>query len=268
MSSSTGAGTILRGNWTAPGSRRSTGSATGCSRPTRSLPGSTRASACSTTARRGCSAARRSRTRWASFVRATIRGGCGCSRPTAPAACGGCSQASTRPCAPRAGPWSCVSARARVWGSAWRRCVRRRSASSRRRDSPISAHRRCGCSSCSSATGRRKTCSTSPSSRPAAARGSGSRAMRPPEKQSSRRRSTSWPSATATCSRSCSKASRAPTRAPRSASPASTSRTCSSTLATCCANTRRSSSARPGASAPSWSTSSRTPTAFNATSST
>ena len=54
---------------------------------------------------------------------------------------------------------------------------------------------------------------------------------------SSRRRSTSWPRATATCSRSCSTASPPRTRRRRTASRRSTSRTSSCARATCCATT-------------------------------
>ena len=70
----------------------------------------------------------------------------------------------------------------------------------------------------------------------AACRGARAAAFRTPE-GGGRRRSRSWRRATASCSRSCSPASRPRTPRPRIASRRSTSRTCSCVPASCCART-------------------------------
>ena len=200
------AATTSRASSTAPGSRRSTASAAGCCARIRSRPGSTRASACSTRARRRVLRGEAFDARARGVLRRrTSRSGCGCSRRTAPAGCGGCSRASTRRSA-RPGATSCSSsASGRASTSARRRAARRGggAARRRRRRPRRSAERRRA--SCSIARRRIAARAAARSLGDLALRGRARRVVRARRaRRSSRRRSRSSPRATASCCRSCS----------------------------------------------------------------
>ena len=236
-------------SWTGPGSRRSTASATGCCRRIRSRPGSTRASACSTTARARCSAARLSTRRSRSSAANDPE------RLRLLAAYGG-----TRLRRMLTGVHETLRSAGRALRlelGAAARARRARRASCAARGTPTDER---GTQRCARRSARARALLDLSELR---ARGE------PPSVEEARQAvEQAALEALAARDRACCRSScsmfAAPTAPPRTASRRSTSRTSSCLRATCSGSTRRSASARAGASARSWSTSSRTRTASSA----
>ena len=247
---------------TAPGSRRSTASAAGCSAPTRSPPASTRGSACSTSRRRACCRARRSTRALERFCAAdepdrwqllATYGAAGLRRMLVErlrdAALGG--------------PRARARARRRARPSTTRVAALREAASVPRSTTERRPRRSAAAAAAALDADRRR--------RAAGARCSSSRELQRARRRArrrstrratrwSRRRSRSSPPATASCSQELLTAFAAAYAEAKDASRRSTSRISSCARATCCATTRGSASASSSASARSWSTSSRTRT--------